>query len=183
MWIKALAEAGEHNCFVMVPLLAKGVKMHMPRLWVLAADATRARIFRNVWSTHAGKADPELVLRSENKRLRDMMTDKPGRSFASVGSMRSAMGPHSDPVREDEKEFASSIAEVLECHRLAGDFDELAIFAAPQLLGDLRDVLPHGLKAVTVSEVPKNLTKQPAEEIYRAVEALELSTLGRPARD
>ena len=82
-----------------------------------------------------------------------------------------------DPVREDEKSFAHLIVEMLNSHRLAGDFDQLAIYAAPQMLGDLRQILPASLRRVTIAEVPKDLTKLPALELHEALSELNVPTI------
>lgn len=151
--------------------------MKPPKLWVLVADASRARIVRNFAPSQKLVEDTELVVRSEHRRLKEIMTDKPGRSFAPVGSRRSSMEYRSNPVREDEKSFARTIVDMLNIHRLAGDFDQLAIYAAPRMLGDLHRILPASLRRVTIAEVPKDLTKLPALELHEAISELNISTI------
>lgn len=147
--------------------------MRSIRTWVLVADGSRARILRDPFS-HAVRAENlgELVFRAEQKRLREIMADKPGKGFGASGSRRSSMEYHSDPIREDERAFASMLVEVLNSHRIAGDFERLAIFASPEMLGDLRKALPDPLKNITVGEIAKDLTRLPAPELRLAVGAL-----------
>jgi protein required for attachment to host cells len=150
--------------------------MKQPRTWILVADGARARILRDViHDVEHGRE--ELVFRSEQRQLRDIMADKPGRNFASIGRRRSAMEYHSDPVREDDKAFATMLADVLEAHRIAGDFDHLVVVAAPQMLGDIRRVVPEGLHKATVAEIAKDFTKLPVKELREAVANLEFASV------
>jgi protein required for attachment to host cells len=152
--------------------------MKRPKIWVLVADAGRARILRDVLGTsQAGDEHDELLFRSEQRHLRDIMSDKPGRSFSSTGTRRSAMEYHSDPVREDDRAFAATLAEVLESHRLARDFDHLVVAAAPQTLGDLRQAFSESLRKVTIAEIAKDFTKLAAPELRKTVANLEFTRL------
>ena len=68
-------------------------------VWALVMSSTQVRILRGI-SRENPHGEPELVLSTEHKDLRDIMSDKPGRSFSSVGSGRSAMEYASDPVKD-----------------------------------------------------------------------------------
>lgn len=59
-------------------------------VWALVMSSTQARILQGFAKGETGDV-PELVLNTEHKDLRDIMSDKPGRSFSSVGPERSAM--------------------------------------------------------------------------------------------
>lgn len=102
------------------------------------------------------------------------LSDKPGRSFASEGSRRSSMEYRSDPVRDDERAFASLLTQVLDSHRRAGDFDRLAVVAAPRMLGDLRHAFTNALRSVTIREVARDLTRMPSAELREALAALDV---------
>ena len=152
------------------------------RIWVLVADGAHARIVRNAFH-HSEMGEPleELVFSAPHKRLREIMADKPGRAFASADSRsRSAMEYRSDPVHEEQQAFAGMLVSVLEEHRLASDFDRLAIIAAPRMLGDLRDAMPAGLSEITVAEVPKDLTKLTDLELREAIAQLEVKQVRSP---
>lgn len=149
--------------------------MKTPRVWVLVADGSRARILRDPFRrSGSGEGLEELVFRAEQRQLREIMADKPGRGFASEGARRSAMEYRSDPVREDERAFASLLTEVLDSHRRAGDFDRLAVVAAPQMLGDLRHAFTNALRGITIREVPRDLTRMPSSELREALAALDV---------
>jgi protein required for attachment to host cells len=132
-------------------------------------NSARCRILRGLG---AGDEDAlaELVLRSESRNLREIMADKPGRSFASMGGgRRSAMEYASDPVAEDQREFIRQVIAVLESHRRAGDFNRLAVFAEHDILGYLRQMMPPFLREMVIHEVAKNLLHLPALELQEAI--------------
>ncbi len=141
--------------------------LNKSKLWVLAMNSARARILRDL----AGDGgQTELVLRSEAHKLRDIMADKPGRSFSSMGGgRRSAMEYGSDPLAEDEREFIRQVIAVLQSHRRAGDFDALAVFAEHEVLGRLRQLMPSILKDMVIKEVPKNLLHLSPHELPQAI--------------
>jgi protein required for attachment to host cells len=139
------------------------------KTWALVLNGARCRILRGV-SGRGEDVPAELVLRSESRHLRDIMSDKPGRSFTSGGGgRRSAMEYGSDPMAEDQREFIRQIIALLESHRRAGDFDKLAIFAEHDMLGQLRQMMPQSLADLVIREVPKNLLHLSAQELAEAV--------------
>ncbi|SNT42991.1 Protein required for attachment to host cells [[Luteovulum] sphaeroides subsp. megalophilum] len=135
--------------------------------WVLVLDATRARILRNV---EGPTMLSELVLRTPARKLRDIMADKPGRSFSSMGwGRRSAMDYGSDPLLEDEQEFLRQVIALLDCHRKAGEILQLAIFAEHRVLGLLRPMLPPALERLVLHEAALNLLQLPPQDLARTV--------------
>lgn len=145
------------------------MKRGTSKTWALILNGARCRIVRGVSGGGDG-ASAELVLRSESRNLRDIMSDKPGRSFTSAGSgRRSAMEYGSDPLAEDQREFIRQIIALLESHRRAGDFDKLAVFAEHDMLGHLRQMIPHALADLVTREVPKNLLHLSAQELAEVV--------------
>jgi len=120
-------------------------------------NGVRARILRGV-EDNDGEDTVELVSRATSTHLRDIMTDKPGRSFASGASgRRSAIELGSDPILRDMQDFAGETAEFLEKHRRGGDFARLAVFAEPKMLGILRKECPATLWATVFLDLPLNL--------------------------
>lgn len=137
--------------------------------WALMLNGALCRVLRGV-SGRGADAPAELVLRSESRNLRDIMSDKPGRSFSSAGGgRRSAMEYSSDPLVEDQREFIRQVMDLLESHRRAGDFDKLAVFAEHDMLGHLRKMMPRTLADLVIREVPKNLLHLSAQELAEAV--------------
>ena len=131
--------------------------MREVRDWYLVLDAETARIVPGLPDTgEAGR--PEIVLSSPVHPLREIMADKPGRSFASAGGgRRSGYEYASDPVREERRAFVRSVLARLDQHRSNGDFDALTIVAAPRMLGLLRDEISPHLQRLVRQEIDKDL--------------------------
>lgn len=143
--------------------------MAKAKTWALVSDGVRARIVRGLEGDEAEESI-EVVSKAQSTHLRDILSDKSGRSFASFGGgRRSGMEPGSDPIRRDMQDFAKETFEVLERHHRAGDFDKLAIFAEPRMLGILRAEIPAKLQAVVTTEQPVNLVQLSKTELRAAV--------------
>jgi len=142
------------------------------RLWVLVADDGHARLLRDFVASEGKPKQSDILHEAENLRSHDITSDRPGRSFASVGARRSAMEPHTQPVREQDRLFAALLMQTLDDNLAAGDFDELIIIAAPQMLGDLRKAATPALSGVIVKEIAKDLTTLPTSQLYAKVAEL-----------
>ena len=137
-------------------------------VWALVMSSTQARILQDIAKGETGDV-PELVLSTEHKNLRDIMSDKPGRSFSSVGPGRSAMEYASDPVKDAKRAFVDEAVTLLHEHFVKHDFTQLAVFAGPEMLGLLRDGLPADLKHAVILEMPKNFLHETSHELRRIV--------------
>lgn len=143
--------------------------MARTKTWALVMNGTRARVLRGLENGVSDKTI-ELVSKAQSSHLRDILSDKSGRSFASDGSgRRSAMEPGSDPILRDMQEFAVDTIALLERHGRAGDFEKLAIFAAPRMLGILRRELPATLREKVILEEAANYVALPQTELRRTV--------------
>ncbi|WP_102108041.1 host attachment protein [Oceaniglobus roseus] len=143
--------------------------MRSARTWALVMNGVRARILRGLEDTD-GEDQIEIVHRAASMHLRDVLTDRAGRSFSSgSGGRRSAMEPGTDPILRDMQDFASDICEVLEQHRKAGAFARLAILVEPRMLGILRARMPAPLHESVVLERPMNLVALPEKELRERV--------------
>ncbi|SIO22847.1 Protein required for attachment to host cells [Rhodovulum sp. ES.010] len=129
--------------------------MEPGRLWALAMNTTRARILRDV----AAPGPPELVMRAEHRRLQGLVG-----AAAQPPAIAEA-----DPLAADRRDFVVQVIQLLETHRLASDFDRLALFAAPALLGELRAGMPARLDATVVARVPRTLVEMPGDALLDAM--------------
>jgi protein required for attachment to host cells len=139
------------------------------KIWVLVMNSAHARIVRSLgWKPgddDATGAPAEVERRIEPKQMRDIMADRPGRSFSSVGSQRSAMEYSSDPLAEETRGLIREVIELLEKGQRKGSFRELAIYAEPQVLGELRKMLPKPLQAAVIREETSNYLGLSAQEL------------------
>jgi protein required for attachment to host cells len=71
----------------------------------------------------------------------------------------------SDLHREQKRQFARRIAEVLEERRAAKGFDRLVVVAPAVTMGDLRGALSDKVKAAVVTELVADLTNTPVSEL------------------
>jgi protein required for attachment to host cells len=139
------------------------------RTWVVIADAARVRVFETRGRGKGLAAVEDMAMEGELAPGRELTSDRPGRSFESVGSTRHAM-EGADPRREQKRQFARRIADAVASRQAAKSFDRLVLVAPPATMGDLRAVLPDKVKAAVTAEVVADLTKTPVSELPARLE-------------
>lgn len=139
--------------------------------WVLVADGGQAKVFEHLGPGKGLRAVAGLSFEDEHLQAREIVSDRPGRSFSSVGHGRSAMQPSSDPVALRERRFVEHLADVLAERLAAGAFSRLIVAAAPTALGDLRPALGKPLRDVIMLELPKDLTKLSTPDLEASLAA------------
>lgn len=136
---------------------------------VVVADNERARFL----GKQSGKKKlieiDDLVHMEARTHERDLISDKPGRSFDSQGSGRHAMEQKMDVKKHDEQMFAESIAEKLEKARNDHKFKELVLIAPPEFLGLLRKELSDQCTKQIKQSIDKDLTLAEVSTIEDAV--------------
>ncbi len=140
------------------------------RTWILIANGARARVLE-----HAGRGArlspvKNMDFSSETLSVSQIMADKAGRAFSSVGKSRSAMEQKTNPVDKREADFIKLVAQKINEKFCNKRFDRLVIFAAPHAMGDLRKMLSEEVKFTIIAEVAKDLTKVPNDEIIKHLE-------------
>jgi protein required for attachment to host cells len=135
------------------------------RTWVVIADAARARVFETRGRGTGLTALDDMALDTELLPNRDLRSDRPGRSFESVGHTRHAIESSSDPHREQKRQFARRIVDAVEARQATKSFDRLVLVAPPVTMGDLRAALPAKVKAAVAAEVVADLTNTPVREL------------------
>lgn len=135
------------------------------RIWVMVADAARARLYISD-GRDVRPADKSTFENPDaHGHSRDLVSDRPGRSFESVGGARHAEEPKHDPHRSAKSAFARRIADYVEHSALNDEFDDLVMVAPPQMLGDLREALGQHAAARLIGTAPKDLMKVPVAEL------------------
>ncbi|HEX5958225.1 MAG TPA: host attachment protein [Hyphomicrobiaceae bacterium] len=135
------------------------------RTWVLIADGARAKVFETKGKGKGLTPVADMTLEAELAPSRELGSDRPGRSFESVGTTRHAMQSPSDPHREQKRQFARRIAETVQSKQAAKSFDRLVVVAPPVTMGDLRAALPNQVRAAVTAEVVADLTKTPVADL------------------
>lgn len=129
----------------------------MNSIRVVVADQAEA-VFYTLTSL---KARPIEVARLKNLAAREhaheLVTDRPGRSYESVGSQRHAVGDEPDLRRQEAIRFARTIAERLDADRRERAFQQMILVAGAPFRSILRGELSEATKGCIVYEVPKDL--------------------------
>jgi protein required for attachment to host cells len=140
--------------------------------WVLLADGAQAKVFAHAGPGSGLRPVEDLLFEEEPLKAQDIMADRPGRTFNSVGTGRSGYEYQTDPVQHREAAFVRSVAAALDRRYQQSAFSRLIIAAAPTALGDLREALSAGLRTALVAELPKDLTKLPTPQLERHFEGM-----------
>jgi protein required for attachment to host cells len=140
--------------------------------WILIADGARARLFANHGPGKGVEAVEGAEFDADHRPDREIGSDKPGRTFESVGTMRHAIEPHHDPHRELKRAFSERLAQMLDRKLAEKAYDRVILVAPPATLGDLREALSGPVKAAVYAELGKDLTKTPTHELSEHLAAV-----------
>ena len=127
--------------------------------WIVIANGARARVVQNNGPAKGIEALVDLVFEGDHSASSEVMADKPGRTFDSVGSSRHAMEPSTDPHEALKTQFAKRIADVLD-NRI-DSYDRMILVAPPATLGLLRKSLSDAVADKVTGELGKDLTHLP----------------------
>lgn len=134
---------------------------------VMAADGKKAVLFRNEGDEKYAVLETITHDVIDNPATRDAGSDRPGRSFSSVGSRRSAYGD-TDWHSQAEDDFARRAADRLE-EATQDNEAGVVIVAPPRFLGSLRDQLGARVKRRLLAEINKDLVHHETDDIAAAI--------------
>lgn len=131
----------------------------MKKIWILAADNSRARIYE----LHTPDKTPQQVEEFENPQgrahNRDLVTDGNGRYFGKGERNQGHTAPPSESAVEHEVElFAKRLAAHLEKCRVEQKFDGIRLVAAPKFLGLLRQNLTKEVEKLVEESMAKDVS-------------------------
>ena len=138
--------------------------------FVFVGDGRKALFLRNDGDEKFPNLRTEQVFVDDNPATRDQGSDKPGRSFASVGARRSGV-EQTDWHDLEEHRFARDIAAALERIVREKKIEALVVVAPPRTLADLRAAFHPEVKRLIIAEVHKDLTNHPIYEIEKHLTA------------
>lgn len=128
------------------------------KLWIVIANSSSAEIFLrkglNIEKLH------HIDFPAGRQRSGEFLSDRPGRGFESGGSKmhgRHAYSSETDIHTQEQRIFAHQLADLLRKAITEKTFDQLAIIAPPEFLGELRRVLPN-LDKLLHKEVNKEVS-------------------------
>jgi protein required for attachment to host cells len=135
-------------------------------IWILSADTHKARIFcaRQPHSQDIVEikdfVQPETAMRAQ-----DLQTDNLGRFSQGGAQQHSSRVPQTSLKEKNTTEFARKIAHYLEAEHKKGNFQNLGLIAAPDMLGELRAHLSPALTKDISFSLDKNVTQLNAQEL------------------
>lgn len=132
--------------------------------WLLVANSSIARLFKVIKKQ---SLEEMKVLEHPESHLhtRDLVSDKMGRDFESVGPARHSIEPHISPKQQEFINFAKQIARYLDEARLKGEYERLYLVAGPSLLGHLRHELSPSTAKLVQAEANKDITHLTPQEM------------------
>jgi protein required for attachment to host cells len=150
----------------------------MDTVWIVSADAGRARIFSESTPDGPLQEVDDLVNTAARMRTNETYTDKLGPTSAgkSIHNTGGALPnkqyePPQTPAEREAESFAKDISGMLlEAHR-GGRFQKLALVAAPKFLGVLRMFLDPQLKPLVSLELDKDYTHSNAQQLREQLQA------------
>ena len=147
--------------------------MHQTTTCVVAADASRARLF--TFDSPAGDEERALVLRERidlidpARRLRpsELFSDtRPGLDRAPSGR-GFAVDDHRDAAqRRMDREFAAQIAEAVDDMARVHACGRVILTASPRMLGLLREIEPPAGGAIEVYEIDRDLVHLSSTQLH-----------------
>jgi protein required for attachment to host cells len=151
----------------------------MSRIRIVVADQAEA-IFYDAPSlearpTEVGRISDPIA----HQHDRDLASDRPGRSYESVGGARHAIERENDPRWQEAVRFARRISCRLDDALRKGEFEELVVVAGPPFLGLIRSELSRPARERVVHEIRKDLVHGPVEALRSHLSASAVES--RPA--
>lgn len=138
--------------------------------WVVVCDGAKALVLENSGS----RLQPHLSMREVHEqpaaRTHEMGTDRPGRTYQSVGAKRSAI-EQTDWHAQNEQRFLTELAQRLNQAAMEGEMQTLVIVAPPRALGILRANFSQNVRDAIRAEIDKDLVKMPVPEIEKHLAA------------
>ncbi len=137
----------------------------MAKSWIVIADSARVRIFDADSLTRECTEIAALIHPESRAHERDLVSDRGGRAFDSVGRGRHGMTKHVSPHEHEAELFARRIADRLSDGLDAGEFKHLQLAAPPAFLGMLRKYLDNNVRALLGKVINKNLVHETPDKI------------------
>ena len=134
--------------------------------WVVVCDGRKALILENIGDGKFPNLRMKEVHEQKNPPTHEQGTDAPGRTFNSVGNMRSAVD-QTDWHGKAEAEFLQDLAGRLDAAIGAGEAKSIIIIAPPKALGVIRQAYSPTLRQAVRAELAKDFVKLPVHEIEK----------------
>ncbi len=133
--------------------------------WIVAADAGRARIFRE--SPADGRLEEFVDLVNPDARLQDhdAMSDRRGHVVQGVAGVGHAFEPRQTHGEHIAESFAKDLCLRLGTAQRSGKVARIYLIADPRFLGLLRKNLDSATHELVVQELAADFSRRPASDI------------------
>ena len=146
---------------------------------VLAANASRARLFERDPDNNAMRETASFVHPQSRLKGQSLGRDRPGQAYK--GEARTAFEPHTDPHQKEHVEFARELAQRLEVLGLARRYASLLVFASNPFLGELMAQFGDATHRLLHASLALDLTAFDDGELeYRVSKALKTAESAVP---
>src|SRR5690606_36026805 len=142
----------------------------MERIWVIAADNARARLFQAEHITGPLHEVRDLVNPEARLQERELVSDSKGSTWGMGGgdnagpARRQKFEPPSEKEHQSQM-FAREVIEEVDKLRARGELERLHVIAEPGFLGRLRACYTPQLQKCLGEEVGRRATQRPPREI------------------
>lgn len=138
--------------------------------WVVVCDGAKALVLQNFGNRVNWNLKTREIYEQDDPKTHEIGTDKPGRTFNSIGNGRSAM-EQPDWHDQQEQRFLAKLAARLDRAVLGGETPSLIVVAPPRAIGVLRRAFTTHVRQAIRAEVEKDFVKMPVDEIKRHLAA------------
>ncbi len=137
---------------------------------IVACSAADARL----WRSTSRYGDWDLISTMSDPAAREseaaFASDRPGRSFNSIGAGRHSMSTSESGQQHERQVFARRVADYLNRSVATGQFAHIVLIGAPKFLGCLRAGLSDSARRAVVMEAAKNLSDFDTDAIRKYFE-------------
>lgn len=128
--------------------------------WIMVANASHAKLFRNEGPKKGLKLVKELLHPESREKASELVTDRIG-NFAGSGSYAQP----TEPKEHEAERFASEIAHELESGRINNAYEKLILVTSSHFMGLLNGRLSQQVRKKISESISKDYTHLPVKEL------------------
>lgn len=139
----------------------------MSTIWILVADAGRARVFELADAGNRKKLAEVACYANPDARLpgKESTTDRPPTVNESMGNTRHAIEPHTTLREKKADRFARTLNAALEQGRQERRYESLVLVAPSRFLGALHGCMDKPLRDRVIESIHHDYTALPVAEL------------------
>jgi len=141
----------------------------MQRIWILAADSTRARLFERSTADEPVREIQDFLNPAGRAHDRDLRSDAEGRYAGKQGRQAHTAPRHTDAAEHEAEQFSKRVSDFLDHERTQNRFERLYLIGPPHFLGLLRRKLSKQAQQLVAAEIAKDVSRSGAKEIEQLV--------------